>query len=145
GAPLLRSSRTPPTLPTSVRYPASSRRTPMANLPERIETELLFEAHIQLAPPEPLGATPFGGRSIFIVTGGTFEGPRLRGTFRPGGGDWYLALANGAGELDVRGTMQTEDGALILLTYRGVLDVSRELAGQIIAGEGVTPSRYYFR
>ena len=117
----------------------------MHNLPERIETEFLYEAHIDLAPPERIGASPFGLRNIFIVTGGTFEGPKLRGTVRPGGGDWFLTLANGVGELDVRGTMQTHDGALILVTYHGVLDVSPAVTQRVFAGEDVSPSEYFFR
>ena len=117
----------------------------MHQLPERIETEFLYEAHVDLAPPEAIGASPFGARNIFIVTGGTFEGPRLRGTFRPGGGDWFLTLANGAGELDVRGTMQTHDGALVLVTYHGVLDASPEVTRRVFAREDVSPGEYYFR
>ncbi len=117
----------------------------MTTFPETIDVEFLLDAHIDLAPAENVGATPFGARSIFIVTGGTFEGPRLRGTFRPGGGDWLLTLANGAGELDVRITMETDDGALILVTYRGVLDAAPAIFARIFDGEDVSPSEYYFR
>ncbi len=117
----------------------------MHSLPEHIELEFLYEAHVDLAPPEAVGASPFGTRNIFIVTGGTFEGPKMRGTVRPGGGDWFLTLANGAGELDVRGTMQTHDGALVLVTYHGVLDVAPDVARRVFAGEDVSPSEYYFR
>ena len=42
----------------------------MHNLPEHIELEFLYEAHVDLAPPERVGASPFGLRNIFIVTGG---------------------------------------------------------------------------
>src|SRR5436309_5814515 len=45
----------------------------------------------------------------------------------PGGGDWWLGLSNHAGELDVRATLRTDDGAMILMTYVGVLDVTPEL------------------
>jgi hypothetical protein len=117
----------------------------MPQLPETIATELLFEAHIDLEPAEAVGDTPFGRRSIHIVKGGTFEGRKLRGTFRPGGGDWLLTLPNGAGELDVRGTMQTDDCALIYISYHGVLDVAPEVVARVFAGEDVSPSEYYFR
>ena len=110
----------------------------MPELPRDIATEFLYEAHIDLAPPEAIGASPFGTRNVFIVTGGTFEGPRMRGTVRPGGGDWFLTLANGVGELDVRGTMQTHDGALILVTYHGVLDVAPEVVQRVFSGEDVS-------
>jgi hypothetical protein len=117
----------------------------MRELPESIDLEFLLDAHIDLAPAENVGATPFGTRSIFVVTGGAFEGPRLRGTLRPGGGDWLLTLPNGAAELDVRITLETDDGARILVTYRGVLDASPAVLARIFGGEDVSPSEYYFR
>jgi hypothetical protein len=117
----------------------------MPQFPETLALEFLLDTQIDLAAAEDVGATPFGARSIFIVTGGTFEGPHLRGTVRAGGGDWLLTLPNGAGELDVRITMETDDGALILVTYRGVLDASPAIFARIFAGEDVSPSEYYFR
>ena len=113
--------------------------------PERLTADHLFDAHIDLAPVENIGATPLGQRSIHIVTGGTFEGPRLRGKVRPGGGDWLLTLPNGANELDVRLTLQADDGALIYMSYRGVLDVAPEVAGRVMRGDSVDPGEFYFR
>ena len=52
-----------------------------------ISTELLYEIAMD-AEVDDLGPTPLGRRRIVRVTGGTFEGPRLRGTVLPGGGDW---------------------------------------------------------
>ncbi|MBI5284589.1 MAG: DUF3237 domain-containing protein [Chloroflexi bacterium] len=117
----------------------------MPELPSDIRTELLYEAHIDLAAPEAIGQSPFGARAVYIVTGGTFEGPKMRGTVRPGGGDWFLSLPNGAGELDVRATLETDDGALILITYHGILDVKPEVIRRVFAGEDVSPTEYYFR
>jgi hypothetical protein len=117
----------------------------MPQLPDAIVTELLLEAHIDLAPAEIVGATPFGTRSIHIVTGGTFAGPRLRGMVRAGGGDWLLTLANGAGELDVRGTLESDDGALLYISYHGILDVTTAVMARVLGGEDVSPSEYYFR
>ena len=118
---------------------------PVPTLPETLSTELLLDAHIQLAPPENVGATPQGRRSIHIVTGGVFSGPRLRGTVRPGGGDWLLSFDGGYNELDVRGTFETDDGALIFVHYHGVLLLPPELAARSAAGETLEPASYYFR
>ena len=41
--------------------------------------------------------------------------------------------------------MQMDDGALILVTYHGVLDVATEASRRVFAGEDVSPSEYYFR
>jgi len=107
--------------------------------------EFLFEAEIQLEPPQQLGATPLGGRAVYIVTSGTFAGPRLNGTVLPGGGDWFLQRADGIGELDVRATLRTGDDALILMTYHGVLDAAPDVVTRVFAGEEVDPAEYHFR
>jgi hypothetical protein len=39
-----------------------------------------------------------------------------------GGGDWVTARADGVFELDLRATLETDDGALIHLTFSGVRD-----------------------
>src|SRR5574338_399138 len=110
----------------------------MPDFPDDLATEVLFDADIALLPPEATGAGPLGRRLIFIVRGGTFQGPRLHGNFRPGGGDWYLALANGAGELDVRGTLETHDGALIMVAYHGVIVAGDDVTQRALSGEDVS-------
>ena len=45
------------------------------------------------AATEEIGSTPPGTLSVFPVSGGSFEGDRLRGKVLPGGGDWVTASA----------------------------------------------------
>src|ERR1700687_5406225 len=71
---------------------------------------------------DEIGLTPHGKLSIFPVTGGSFEGERLRGKVLAGGGDWVTTKADGTFELDVRVTLETDDGALIHMTFTGVRD-----------------------
>ena len=71
---------------------------------------------------EELGSTPHGKVSIFPVIGGSFAGERLRGKVLAGGGDWVTARADGTSELGLRVTLETEDGALIHMTFTGVRD-----------------------
>jgi hypothetical protein len=54
---------------------------------------------------------------VFPITGGLFEGERLRGRVLAGGGDWVTARADGTFELDLRATLETDDGALIHMTF----------------------------
>lgn len=110
-----------------------------------LRTELLVEVSVDLEEPQNVGATPHGNRQIYGVRGGTFEGPKLRGEVLPGGGDWLLLRPDGAGELDVRGTLRTDDGHLIYTYYRGIFDASPEVMQRLIQGEKVDPSEYYFR
>jgi hypothetical protein len=73
-------------------------------------------------PTEVVGATRNGTLSVFPVVGGSFEGDRLRGQVLAGGGDWVTAKADGAFELDLRVTLETDDGVLIHMTFSGVRD-----------------------
>ena len=86
-----------------------------------IKTEFVMEMRLAVATPlTAIGNTQYGDRRIARVTGGTFEGPRLSGTVRDGGGDWILNRTDGVTQLDVRLTMEATDGALIFMTYKGL-------------------------
>ena len=86
-----------------------------------MKLEFLMEYTATLRQPaEMVGTGPHGSRRIFSVTGGTFEGPRLKGRILPSGGDWLLVDADGVSRLDVRATFATDDGALIYVQYFGV-------------------------
>jgi len=100
---------------------------------------------IAAAPPQQLGAVPHGIRSIIPVTGGHFEGPRLRGRVLPGGGDWLLLRDDGILELDLRITLETEDHALIHMTFQGLRHGPPEVIAALSRGEVIDPARYYFR
>ena len=111
-----------------------------------LKSEFLFEMTVELGGMQELGQTPFGTRRIAVVAGGAFEGPRLRGKLVPGAvGDWLLARADGALQLDVRATLEAEDGALIYMTYRGIRHGPAEVLERLARGEAVDPSEYYFR
>jgi Protein of unknown function (DUF3237) len=71
---------------------------------------------------QEIGSTPQGTLTIFPVTGGSFEGDRLRGKVLAGGGDWVTAHGDGAFTLDLRVTLETHDGGLIHITLTGVRD-----------------------
>ena len=82
----------------------------------------LILVRLTTSATEEIGSTPQGNLSIFPVSGGSFEGDRLRGKVLAGGGDWVTARANGTFELDLRVTLETDDGALIHMTFTGVRD-----------------------
>lgn len=91
---------------------------------------------------QPIGQTPFGERTTYIVGAGTFAGPRLRGRILAGGGDWFVRGADDLARLDVRKTFETDDGALIHVSYIGLYKfnaaVSRALAEGLDARFGDT-------
>jgi hypothetical protein len=63
---------------------------------------------------------PQGTRTIVQVLGGRFEGPRLKAKVETPAGDWITNRADGSYKLDVRLTLRTDDGALMLVTYNGI-------------------------
>ena len=106
----------------------------------------LFSITLNVLPIQPVGAGPLGTRRIIPISGGSFEGDRLRGIVLPqAAGDWLLDRADGSSQQDARLTLQTDDGALIFMSYRGVRFVSPEVSARIARGERVDASEYYHR
>jgi hypothetical protein len=83
--------------------------------------EFIMEYNADLQKPiRNTGGGPFGDRGLAVVTGGSFEGPRLKGSIWAGGGDWLLQGPDEVARLDVRITFETDDGALIYGQYYGI-------------------------
>ena len=117
---------------------ANGRETAMNSRP-------LMTVRITAGPSQKLGTVPHGTRLIVPVTGGDFEGPRLRGKILPGGGDWLLLRGDGVLELDLRITLETDDHALIYMTFQGLRHGPPDAIAALGRGETVDPARYYFR
>ena len=85
-----------------------------------MKLEFLMELSATLRENRELvGIGPLGTRTVVPATGGSFECPRLKGVL-PTGGDWILGDVAGVRRLDVRATIETDDGALIYVMYYGV-------------------------
>src|SRR5437660_12760735 len=105
----------------------------------------LMTVRFTASPSQKLGAVPHGIRSIIPVTGGDFEGPRLRGKVMPGGGDWLLLRSDAVLELDLRITLETDDRALIHMSFQGLRHGPADVIAALGRGEVVDPANYYFR
>jgi hypothetical protein len=119
-----------------------------ALIPRELTTlryEPLFVFQIEVKPPSIIGATPGYDRRIGEIAGGRFEGERLRGKILSGGSDWQSLRSDGATTLNVRLVMQTDDAALISMTYLGMRHGPKEVLDRIARGENVNPSEYYMR
>src|SRR5271166_5476879 len=92
-----------------------------------------------------VGATPTTTRRIGVVHGGAFEGERLSGRVLDGGSDWQSMRGDGSTLLDVRLNLETDDGAMICVTYKGVRHGPRDVIDRLDRGEAVDPASYYFR
>lgn len=87
-----------------------------------------------LSAVQPIGDTPFGHRITYIVGEGRFEGERLNGRILPGGGDWLVRGADGLARLDVRKTFETDDQALIHVSYTGIYKFRDEITARLASG-----------
>ncbi|WP_235911496.1 DUF3237 domain-containing protein [Croceibacterium soli] len=83
--------------------------------------EFAFSETVELGEGIAVGPTTRGERTIIPITGGTFEGPGLRGTIMPGGWDWQLARPDGCRELEADYFLKTDDGAIINVVNKAVL------------------------
>lgn len=86
--------------------------------------EYLCRVNVQLdTAPEIIGETPQGLKVNWYVKGGSFVGPKLSGRVLPVGGDWMTIRRDGIGDVGVRATFETHDGALLYLTTTGAFEL----------------------
>lgn len=115
-----------------------------ATLPEP-RFELLFGMSLEVEKPDQIGRTHAGNRRVVGVSGGAFEGPRLKGRVLPGGSDWIVVRRDGVLIQDVRIVLRTDDGQDILMSYRGMRHGPEDVIERVNNGEDPDPSEYYFR
>ncbi len=109
-----------------------------------IQTRHIFSIKLTVPSIIDLGQTPLGGRRIAQVSGGEFFGDRIRGTVvNAPGGDWLLMRPDQVLTLEVRLTLQTDDGEYIYMSYRGLRHGPKDVMDKVNKGELVDPSLYY--
>jgi Protein of unknown function (DUF3237) len=91
-----------------------------------------------------MGAAPLGERRVVTITGGTFEGPLLRGEIL-GGADWQIARHDGVIELDARYALREARGGLVQVVSQGLRHGPPQMLARLAAGEDVDPASYFFR
>lgn len=104
-----------------------------------------FELRAQVGPPLVVGQVPGGMRRIVQITGGTFEGPGIKGRIVPGGADWQIIHADGFSDLDTRYTLETDKGQIIYVQNAGMRHAPPAISQRLLAGQPVDPSLVYFR
>lgn len=124
-------------------------RPPLSTiLPEEM-TELhwkpLMTFFLDIKPPHNVGRTPAADRRIAELSGGYFEGEKLRGRVLSSGSDWQTVREDAAVTINVRTVLETDDGALIGMTYQGLRHGPTQVVAAIARGEEVNPSEYYMR
>ena len=98
-----------------------------------IELVPLATMRFTLGVPLFVPDTPRGTRVVVEVTDGAIDGERIHARQKGvAAADWLTLDAGGLGTLDVRVIFETDDSALIYVTYSGRLDLS--------GGPGTAPS-----
>jgi len=107
----------------------------------------LFTILLEVLPPQMAIQAPTGLRRITVISGGRFEGEKLRGEILPvGGADWQsVRPGDGTWLLDVRLGLKTDDGEHIMMSYQGLRHGPKEVLDAIARGEAVSPNDYYLR
>jgi hypothetical protein len=118
---------------------------PLSELLPKEMTELrarpLFSLLLEVQPPIVVGKTPALDRRIGIISGGRFEGERLRGTLLPGGSDWQTVRGgDGAWLINVRIVLKTDDDAIIGMPYTGIRHGPKEVLDRIGTAGSTTSS-----
>ena len=106
-----------------------------------IQTEYLMTLHAPLDAPQAID------QSLLIYNvqpGGGVDGPRIKGKFVGPGADWLRVMPSGVFRLDVRATIQTDDGQFVYVSYGGAIQCSKEQADRLNAGEQLKADDCYF-
>lgn len=119
--------------------------SPLLAQPAALMTEHVATFNVSLEAPQVIGQVADGFRQVVYVKSGTVSGTKLNGTILPGGGDWVRVRSDGVFALDVRVTMELDDGNLALLTESAYGVIPQETFGRIVAGEDVDPAEYSIR
>ena len=85
------------------------------------ELELLYRSVVTLGEAIDVGETARGHRRIIPITGGTFEGPEIKGEILPMGWDWQLDRPDGCTEIIADYFLRTDDGVVINVVNSGAL------------------------
>ena len=124
-------------------------RPPLSGLlpPEMMELRWrpLMTFFIEVKKPYVVGKTSVADRRIGEITGGYFEGEKLKGKFLTSGSDWQAVRDDAAWMINVRSLLETDDGALIGMTYTGLRHGPKEVIDAIGRGEAVSSTAYYMR
>ncbi|MBW2500489.1 MAG: DUF3237 domain-containing protein [Deltaproteobacteria bacterium] len=94
----------------------------------------LMKLVARVEAPLEVGRGLTGTRLVYGVTGGEFEGDRLRGRVLPVGGEWFLQSEGALGQPDVRILLETDDGARIYVRYTGVMEFSEAAIAALAEG-----------
>jgi hypothetical protein len=98
---------------------------------ETPQLEFVMQLKVTIGEAYSCGETQHGQRTIIPITGGTFEGPRIKGTILSGGADYQLAntIPNRT-ELEAIYCIKTDDGVCIHIRNKGIIANGKDEKGK---------------
>ena len=101
------------------------------------QLEYVVELKVKCEGAYQVGQTSHGNRFIIPIVGGTFEGPKMKGTILSGGADYQLQdNAHGRTEVEAIYSIKTDDGVNIHVRNRGLICTGKDENGN---------PQFYFR
>ena len=97
--------------------------------PEAPQLEFALQLKVTLGEAFGIDNTQHGRRTVIPITGGTFEGPGIKGTIVNGGADYQLN-AEGRTELEAIYCIKTDDGIYIHVRNRGIIAGGQDADGK---------------
>ena len=94
------------------------------------QLEFALQLKVTLGQAFSIENTQHGRRTVIPITGGTFEGPDIKGTIINGGADYQLANAQGRTELEAIYCIKTDDGVYIHVRNRGIIAGGQDADGK---------------
>lgn len=92
------------------------------------ELEFALQLKVTLGEAYGIDNTQHGRRTIIPITGGTFEGPKLKGTIINGGADYQLNTEERT-ELEAIYCIRTDDGINIHVRNKGIIYNGKDAEG----------------
>ena len=94
------------------------------------QLEFALQLKVTLGETYRVGETQHGERIVIPITGGTFEGPGIKGTIINGGADYQLVKkAQHRTELEAIYSIRTDDGVYIHVRNRGIIYDGKDAEG----------------
>ena len=101
------------------------------------QLEYVVELKVKCEGAYQVGQTSHGNRFIIPIVGGTFEGPKMKGTILPGGADYQLQdNEHGRTEIEAIYSIKTDDGVNIHVRNKGLICTGKDENGN---------PQFYFR
>jgi Protein of unknown function (DUF3237) len=120
----------PPTMPTA----------------DGLELEFAMTYVVRTSHPlDPTSGSPWGGRQYWQVSEASLDGPEIKASLAATGIDWMGVGDDGYWRPDVRTQFVTDDGAVILMGYTGLVQQTDRFAKAAEADEPTEWADQYMR